>query len=83
MRAFQPTARRMEAEHNRNLWSPPPILRRIAWFVIAGSLAYEIMAGWRLVLFIIRVQQNPGYGLIKLLHSWWSLRSPCFSASHS
>ncbi len=51
MRAFQPIARRMEAEHNRNLWSPPPILRRIAWCVIAISLAYEILAGWRIVLY--------------------------------
>lgn len=67
MRAFQPIARRMEAEHNRNLWTPPPILRKVAWCVIATALAYEIVAGWRLVLYFIRVQQNPNYALV---HMW-------------
>jgi hypothetical protein len=61
MRAFQPIARRMEAERNRNLWTPPPILRRIAWCIIAVALAYEIIAGSRLVLFIVKIQQNGGY----------------------
>ena len=67
MRAFQPIARRMEAEHNRNLWTPPPVLRRFAWLIILGSLAYEIIAGWRIVLYFIRVQQNPDYALT---HMW-------------
>jgi hypothetical protein len=67
MRAFQPIARRMEAEHNRNIWTPSPVLRRIAWCIIAGALAYEIIAGWRIVLYVIKVQQNPDYAST---HMW-------------
>lgn len=67
MRAFQPIARRMEAEHNRNLWTPPTALRRIAWCIIAGAVAYEIIAGWRIVAYIIKVQEDPGYAMV---HMW-------------
>jgi hypothetical protein len=67
MRAFQPIARRMEAERNRNLWTPPPILRRVAWCIILGSLAYDFISGWRLAFHIFAVQRNPAYALT---HGW-------------
>jgi hypothetical protein len=67
MRAFQPIARRMEAERARNRWTPPPILRKVAWCILGVSLAYEIIAGSRLLLYLIKVQENPGYALT---HMW-------------
>jgi hypothetical protein len=67
MRAFQPIVRRMEAERNRNLWTPPPVLRRLAWCILLGALAYELIAGWRVVLYFIAVQRNPAY---ELTHTW-------------
>lgn len=67
MRAFQPIARRMEAERDRNLWTPPPSLRRVAWCILFGSLAYELIAGWRIALYFIAVQRNPAY---ELTHTW-------------
>ncbi len=67
MRAFQPIARRMEAERSRNLWVPPPALRRIAWCIILGSLAYDVISGWRIAFYIFAVQRNPAY---ELTHRW-------------
>jgi TRAP-type C4-dicarboxylate transport system permease small subunit len=67
MRAFQPIARRMEAERNRNLWTPPPILRRIAWCVILGSGAYALITGFRIALYLVTVQNSPSY---ELTHKW-------------
>jgi hypothetical protein len=67
MRAFQPIARRMEAERNRNQWVPPPPLRKVAWCVILGSLAYDFVAGWRVAFYIVAVQRNPVYALT---HRW-------------
>ena len=67
MRAFQPIARRMEAERRRNLWTPPPTLRRLAWGIILGALAYDFIAGWRLAFYIFAVQRNPAYALT---HRW-------------
>jgi hypothetical protein len=57
----------MEAERNRNLWTPPPVLRRVAWVILLGSLAYEVIAGWRLVVYLFRAQQDAGYSLT---HTW-------------
>jgi hypothetical protein len=67
MRAFQPIARPMEAERNRNLWVPSPTLRKIAWCIILGALAYDVTAGWRIAFYIFAVQRNPAYALT---HSW-------------
>jgi hypothetical protein len=67
MRAFQPIARRMEAERNRNLWTPPPILRRVAWCIILGSGAYALITGCRIALYLVAVQNNPAY---ELTHKW-------------
>jgi hypothetical protein len=67
MRAFQPIARRMEAEHNRNLWTPPPILRRIAWCIILGAGVYALTMGCRIALYLLAVQNNPAY---ELTHKW-------------
>lgn len=67
MRPFHPIARRMEEEHNRNLWAPSPTLRAIAWCVVLGALAYEVIAGWRVALYFITVQRNPAYAST---HTW-------------
>ena len=67
MRPFHPIARRMEAEHNRNLWTPPPALRAIAWCILLGALAFEIIAGWRVALYLLAVQNHPAY---ELTHKW-------------
>jgi hypothetical protein len=67
MRAFQPIARRTQAERNRNLWVPSPTLRKIAWRIVLGSLAYDVIAGWRIAFYIFAVQRNPTYALT---HSW-------------
>jgi hypothetical protein len=67
MRPFHPIARRMEAERNRNLWTPPPALRAIAWCILLGTLAFEVIAGWRVALYFIAVQQNPAYAST---HMW-------------
>jgi hypothetical protein len=67
MRAFQPIARRMEAERNRNLWTPPTALRRVAWCIILGSAAYALITGCRIALYLLAVQNNPAY---ELTHKW-------------
>jgi hypothetical protein len=67
MRAFHPIARRMEAEHNRNLWTPPPTLRRVAWCIILGAAAYALLAGCRIALYLLAVQNDPAY---ELTHRW-------------
>ena len=74
MRAFQPIARRAEAERNKNLWTPPPALHRVAWFlrkaawgIILGSLAFQTVLLWRMGRFLLAVQNNPTYGLT---HKW-------------
>jgi hypothetical protein len=66
MRAFQPIARRMEVERNRNLWMPPPALRKIAWSILIGAIAFEIIAGWRVALYLVAVHKNPGYALMHM-----------------
>jgi hypothetical protein len=73
MRALQPIARRTEAERNRNRWVPPPALRRIAWYILLGSVACEIIAGSRIALYVIRSQQDPTYALARILpHLGWA-----------
>jgi hypothetical protein len=52
----------MEAERNRNQWTPSPTLRGIAWCIILGSLAYELIAGFRVVLYTIH--QYPAHTLL-------------------
>jgi hypothetical protein len=69
MRAFQPIARRAEAERNRNLWAPPLALRAVAWCIQLGSLAYLVAAGWRLAFYLYAVDRNPDYALT---HTWHS-----------
>ena len=70
MRAFQPIARRMEAERNRNLWVPQAALRAVAWCIQLGSLAYLIIAGCRLAFYFIAAERNPDYALT---HKWHAL----------
>jgi|ERR1700678_4091173 hypothetical protein len=69
MRAFQPIAHRTEAERNRNRWAPPPALRRVAWYILLGSLAYEVVAGWRVATYLMQSQVDPAYALS---HVWQS-----------
>jgi hypothetical protein len=61
MRAFQPIARRTQAERNRNRWTPPPALRRIAWFIVLGTAAFQLVLLVRLGLFLLAVQNDPAY----------------------
>jgi hypothetical protein len=63
MRAFQPIARRTEAERNRNQWTPPPTLRRIAWGIIAVTGAFQLVILCWLAIFLLAVQNNPSYEL--------------------
>jgi hypothetical protein len=67
MRAFQPIARRAEAERNKNLWTPPPVLRRIAWCILLGTAAFQLIIGCRMILFLLAVQNNSAY---ELTHKW-------------
>jgi hypothetical protein len=69
MRAFQPIARRMEAERNRNLWGPPPALRRTAWCILLCSLAYMIAAGGRLAFYLFAVERSPNYAMTHTLRA--------------
>jgi hypothetical protein len=67
MRAFQPIARRMEAERNRDRWTPPPALRKAAWLIIVGSVTYCLITGSRIVLYLLAVQNSSAY---ELTHTW-------------
>ena len=69
MRAFQPIARRTEAERNRNLWTPPPAVRTVAWCIQLGSFAYMIANGWRLAVHFSAVENNPDYALSHTSHT--------------
>jgi hypothetical protein len=65
----------MEAERNRNLWTPPPVLRRLAWCILLGALAYEIVAGFRVALYT--VHQYPAHTLIYIWQaSPWLVVAP-------
>jgi hypothetical protein len=67
MRAFQPIARRMEAERNRNLWVPPRALQRIAQCILLGTVVYQFIIGCRMMLYLLAVQNNAAY---ELSHKW-------------
>jgi hypothetical protein len=67
MRAFQPIGRRMEAERNRNLWTPSPALRRFAWCILLGAVAFQLVLLWRVGLYLLAVQNNPAY---EFTHPW-------------
>src|ERR1039457_6883306 len=49
------------------VWVPPPVLRAVAWCVLLGTIAYMLIAGWRVVLYLLAVQNNPAY---ELTHKW-------------
>jgi len=67
MRAFQPIAPRMEAARNRNPWTPPPVLRRIARCVLLAVTAFQLVLFWRMLVYLLAVQNNPAYALT---HKW-------------
>ena len=67
MRPFHPIARRMEAERNRNLWTPPPALRAIAWCLLLGAIGYTLVTGVRMMIYLLAVQNNPAY---EFTHKW-------------
>jgi hypothetical protein len=53
----------MEAERNRDLWVPPPALRRIAQCVLLGTVVYQFIIGCLMVLYLLAVQNNAAYEL--------------------
>jgi len=78
MRAFQPIARRAEAERNRNLWAPPPALRRIAWCILLVSAAYGLVTVWRMSLYLLTVRSTPDYAFT---HEWPGSRMLIFAVT--
>jgi hypothetical protein len=67
MRAFHPITHRVEAERDRNHWTAPSAVRRLAWCAFFGALAYGLFVGWQMTLYILEVNSNPDY---MFTHPW-------------
>ncbi len=63
MRMFRSVADRMEAERNLKLWTPPLVLRRIAWIAGLAAVVYQIVIMCQMMLYLLAVQNNPAYEL--------------------